>query len=141
MHEASDDMDFEHRALVAAQPDAWSVLQRMLEGFVDAVPVHSIEDGFQVLDGDERIDLIIATIAFDDSRMVEFLHAVKRNPPTSAIPFLCSRVLPSVLPDSLVHGMRNVCKKGGAVDLVDLSKLSPDAARGALRAAIRGCVQ
>jgi hypothetical protein len=133
-------MDSTHRALVAAQPGAWHVLQRMLTDVVEIVPVHSIEDGFQVLDND-RIDVIIATIAFDDSRMVEFLQAVKRNPPTSGIPFLCSRVLPSVLSDGMVESMRRLCKQCGAVDLLDLSRLAHDAARGALRAAIRACVQ
>jgi CheY-like chemotaxis protein len=134
-------MGLQHRVLVAAQPGAWSVLRRMLDNGVDAVPVHSIDDGFQVLDHDSRIDLIIATIAFDDSRMVEFLQAVKRNPPTRAIPFLCSRVLANVLPDSLLGAMRNVCKQCGAVDLVDISTLDPDAARGALRAAIEASLQ
>lgn len=112
---------------MAAQPGAWSVLRRRLDNGVEAVPVHSIDDGFQVLD--------------HDSRMVEFLQAVKRNPPTRAIPFLCSRVLANVLPDRLVGEMRNLCKQCGAVDLVDISTLDADAARAALRAAIDASLQ
>jgi response regulator RpfG family c-di-GMP phosphodiesterase len=134
-------MEQRRRTLVAAQPGAWSVLQRVLDELVEPVPVHSIDDGFRVLDHDSPVDLIIATIAFDDSRMVEFLQAVKRNPPTRAIPFLCSRVLANVLPDSLVGEMRNLCKQCGAVDLLDLSKLDSEAARGALRAAIQASLQ
>jgi hypothetical protein len=134
-------MQARHRTLVAAQPGAWSVLQRILDEVVEPVPVHSIEDGFQVLDEEPDVALIISTIAFDDSRMVEFLWAVKRNPPTRAIPFLCSRVLPNALPDNLVAGLRNLCKQCGAVDLVDIAGLDPRASRGALHAAIRACLQ
>jgi hypothetical protein len=117
-------MQARRRTLVAAQPGAWSVLQRILDEFVEP-----------------DVALIISTIAFDDSRMVEFLRAVKRNPPTREIPFLCSRVLPNALPDNLVPGLRNLCKQCGAVDLVDIAGLDPGASRGALCAAIRACLQ
>ena len=64
---------------------------------MDLVPVHSRADAFQALKHDpEGIDLIISTIAFDESQMVEFLQAVKRDADLSRIPFLCSRVLPGV---------------------------------------------
>lgn len=135
-------MGVRHRVLVAAQPAAWNVLQRMLNGTVDLVPVHSVEDAFRVLDHEAKsIDLVISTIAFDDSRMVEFLQAVRRNPPTSRIPFLCFRVLPGVLSDQLVEGMRAVCKQCGAADLVDVAKLPHDAAQSALRTAVKACLE
>ena len=78
------------------------------------LPVHTFEDAFNVLDHEAAsIDLIISTIAFGESRMVEFLQAVKRNPPTSGIPFLCSRILPSVLSDKLVDDMRVDARHAG----------------------------
>ena len=69
------------------------------------------------------IDLILSTIAFDDSRMVDFLQAVKADAEFSHIPFLCARVLPSILADHLVAHMRRVCTELGAVDLIDVANL------------------
>ena len=113
----------------------------MLEVFLDTVPAHTPADAFSVLEQESEIDLILTTIAFDDSRMIEFLQAVKRSAPTSAIPFLCSRILPSVLSDHLVESMRGVCRQCGACDLVDVAKLRPAAAQAALRAAVTSCLQ
>jgi hypothetical protein len=134
-------MEHRHRALIAAQPGAWSVLLGTLGDVLDLVPVHSKADAIQALNHDpDGIDLIISTIAFDESQMVEFLQAVKRDAKFRRIPFLCSRVLPSVLPDHLVDGMRGVCRQCGAVDLVDVARLPQEKARNALRAAVRSCL-
>src|SRR3954471_22624275 len=125
------------RALVAAQPAAWALMRAMLEGLIDLVPVHSKADAFQALQHDAgAIDLIISTIAFDDSQMVEFLQAIKRDPRTNRIPFLCARVLPGVLSDHLVARMRDVCKQCDAADLIDVAKLPRDEAQRVFRAAV-----
>jgi hypothetical protein len=72
--------------------------------------------------------------------MVEFLQAVKRNARTTGIPFLCSRVLPSVLSEGLLRSMRDVCKQCGAVDLVDIATLEKDAGQRMLRASVTACL-
>jgi hypothetical protein len=62
-----------------------------LEGILDLVPVHSRADAWVVLEQEAAdIDLIISTIAFDESRMVEFLQAV-RPMPSSAVYLSCAR--------------------------------------------------
>ena len=124
------------RVLVAAQPAAWAVLRMLLQECSDAVPVHSPADAFTLLRRPHQTDAILATIAFDDSRMLEFLQAVKRDRVLRKIPFLCLRVLPSVLPDNLVQKVGDVCKKCGAVDLIDLANLPPGAAASILRSAL-----
>jgi DNA-binding NarL/FixJ family response regulator len=134
-------MAVRQRALVAAQPVAWSALRAMLEDVIDLTPVHTRADAFRALEHDARpFDLIISTIAFDDSQMVEFLQAVKRDPKTNRIPFLCSRVVPGVLSDHLVDRMREVCKQCGAADLVDVANLPRDEAQNAMRASIAAAV-
>lgn len=125
-----------HRALVASQPAAWTIVRAMLEDVIDVVPVHTTADAFRALEHDAAFDVIVSTIAFDDSRMVEFLQAVKRNPTTNQIPFVCSRVVPGVLSDHLVDQMRSVCKQCAAVDLIDVARLPPDEARRVFRAAV-----
>src|SRR5437867_1517933 len=91
-------MQLKHRVLIAAQPAAAVVLKEMLDEVVDSISVHSASAGIAVLDAEPgRIALIISTVAFDDSRMLDFLQVVKRNEKTSGIPFVCCRVLSSVL--------------------------------------------
>jgi response regulator RpfG family c-di-GMP phosphodiesterase len=130
-------MNGSKRVLVAAQPLAWRVLEQMLGDVAELVVTHTTADAFKILER-ERIDLIVSTIAFDDSQMIEFLQAVKGSNSTAHIPFLCSRVLGGVLRDSMVSRMREVCKECGAVDLLDVARLPPDRAQAVLREAVVG---
>jgi response regulator RpfG family c-di-GMP phosphodiesterase len=133
-------MVIRHRVLIAAQPDARHLLETMLGEGLDLSPAHTIEDAFEIL-GRERIDLIVATVAFDESRMIEFLQMAKRSTSTSQIPFLCSRLLPGVLRDSMMASMRDACIQGGAVDFIDLARLPRDAAQEAIREAVAACLK
>ena len=134
-------MTIRRRALVAAQPAAWKLVRAMLDEVIDLVPAYTTAEAFRALASDApTIDLIISTIAFDDSQMLDFLQTVKSHPTLNHIPFLCSRVLPSVLPDHLVPAMRLVAKESGATDLVDVAMLPPEAARSVFRAAVASCV-
>jgi hypothetical protein len=128
-------MAAKHCVLIAAQPGAWQVLERMLGELFDLIQVESMVDAFLALELERsRIRLILCTVAFDDSRMLDFLHAVKRNDRTSAIPFLCCRVLPSALPNESWDRIAAVCKYAGAVDYIDLPNL--EATHGFDRAAL-----
>jgi len=112
-----------------------------LEDVLDLIPSHSRADAWLVLEQDAAdIDLIISTIAFDDSRMVDFLQAVKSDAEFSHIPFLCARVLPSILADHLVAHMRRVCTELGAVDLIDVANLPREKANSVFRTAVDACL-
>jgi hypothetical protein len=127
--------------VVAAQPAAWSFLFPLLEEKLELVPVHTRADAMQLLDYEGgRIDLILCTVAFDDSHMVEFLQSIKADPEYSRIPFLSVRIFPTVLSDHLVDGMRQVCKEFGAVDLLDVARMPREKAQQALRTAVDDCL-
>ena len=89
-------------------------------------------DAFRVLEA-EPVDLIVATLAFDESRMIEFLQAVKRVRTLRDIPFYCCRVVRGIITDDLVGRLAAVCKEGGAADFTDTAKLSPAAAARAIK--------
>ena len=127
------------RVLIAAQPHAAQVLQSMLRDLGSLVSAHTTADAFRVLE-QQPVDLIVATIAFDESRMLEFLVSVKGTPSVAHIPFLCSRVLAGALRDSLVGSMGDACKACGAVDFVDVARLPPDLAGTAMRKAVETCL-
>src|SRR5688572_17737466 len=137
-----DDMNSRHRILIAAQPEAAQALGRMLDGVVDVTAVHTIENAVKVLERDSgSLDLIICTIAFHESRMVEFLHQVKQTPSFSAIPFLCCRLFRSVISDRSMSGMATACKESGAVDLLDIAKLPESAAHAVLQNVVMAYVR
>lgn len=125
-----------HRVLIAAQPAAWRVLQRMLQDLAELYPAHTPAEAFAVLHDGRAVDLIITTIAFDDSQMIQFLQAVKGDRAARDIPVLCARVLQSVLADDLVERVGAVCRECGAVDFVDVANVNEHAAQEAVRAAV-----
>lgn len=129
-----------HRVLIAAQPHAAQVLQAMLRDIGNLIPAHTTADAFRILEH-QPIDLIVSTIAFDESRMLEFLVSVKGTASVAHIPFLCSRVLAGALRDSLVGSMGGACKACGAIDFVDVARLPPDLAETTMRTAVATCLQ
>lgn len=128
------------RVLIAAQPQASQVVQALLHDIADFIPAHTTADAFRILE-DQRIDLIVSTIAFDESRMLEFLVSVKGTASIAHIPFLCARVLVGALRDSLVGSMSDACKACGAVDFVDVARLPPDLAEATMRKAVETYLQ
>jgi DNA-binding NarL/FixJ family response regulator len=133
-------MHGKHRVLIAAQPSAWAVLKAMLGDLADLFPAHTTADAFKILER-ERIDLIVCTIAFDESQMMQFLESVKRTISAGRIPFLCARVLPGIVRDSLVPSIRDGCKALDAADLVDIARLPPERAQAAMRGAVEAFLQ
>ena len=129
-----------HRVLIAAQPHASQVLQAMLRDIGNLIPVHTTADAFRILEH-QQIDLIVSTIAFDESRMLEFLVSVKGTTSVAHIPFLCSRVVAGALRDSLVGSMGDACKACGAVDFIDVARLPPDLAQTTIRKAVETYLQ
>ena len=123
-------MAFRNRALIATQPGAWTVLVSTLEDVMELVPVHSRNDALQALKDDPSIDVIISTIAFDDSQMIEFLQAVKQDQDLSRIPFLCSRVPQSALPDRL-WGKCATCASNAAPPIWSTSPVCDPSKRAA----------
>jgi hypothetical protein len=125
----------QQRVLVAARPDVWHEIEPMLGDTMDLTPAHTTAEAFRVLERG-RVDLILSTVGFDESRMIEFLGAVKASA-FASIPFLCARVLPGLIRDALVASTRDACKACGAIDLVDVARLTADDAKSTLRAAVR----
>lgn len=127
------------RALIAVQPAAWPLVEGMLGDLLDLVPVYTIPEALGVLERDD-IDLIVSSLTFSESRTLEFLVAVKANPATAAIPFLCCRLLVGILSETLVESLGQAARLCGAVDFVNIGRLPRAAGRDALRAAVQSCL-
>src|SRR5688500_10742103 len=112
----------------------------MLSEVADLVAAHTTAHALKIVER-ERFDLIVCTIAFDESQMMDFLQAVMRSKLAAGTPFLCTRILPGVLRDSLVSTMRDACKECGAVDLIDVATLPAERAQALMREAATGALR
>lgn len=81
------------------------------------------------------IDVVVCTIAFDESRMLELLEALKHDPRTKDIPFVCCRVLPTILSNQALGRMEAACLALGASAYVDIPTL--EGQHGASLAAVK----
>ena len=83
------------KILVAASPEPRAVLKRILAGH-ELCCAETIPDGERLL-REQSFDLIICTIAFDESRLFEFLKLAKSAPDWARIPFVGARVRAHIL--------------------------------------------
>jgi len=107
------------RILAATAQPGYPVLQRLLGKDADMVFAFTIDDALRKL-RESDFDLIICTIHFDDSRMFDFERLARAAAPD--VPFVCSRLLDSILKDSLYEAMRvAVASLGG--EFIDRQEL------------------
>lgn len=69
----------------------------------------------------QAIDLIIAGIHFDESRMFDLLRYVQADPATNAIPVLCVKVLDDQIASTFLQAAAIASQALGAHDFVDFS--------------------
>ncbi len=119
--------------LLAAQPDAFHILAGMLGGLFEIHEAHTIRDALATLERHQRIALIICTVAFDDSRLFEFLQLVRDREATRDIPFIGCRVIASVLSDDSIDRLGQAFKFFGATEFVDIARLENATAAALLK--------
>ncbi len=106
--------------LVAANRPTIRIMQSVFADQAKVIGALSVEDALKVLPA--GVDLILCALQFNESRMFEFLKAVKSNPRTRSIPFFCVRHLPSVLRPTAFKGLQLACKSYGA-EFIDLAAM------------------
>jgi hypothetical protein len=124
--------------LVAASPPGLAVVRELLCDDFELVAVHSLRDAIERL-VQGGIDLILAGLQFDESIVPALLEAVRSEPSTRAIPFVCCRFLPTVLRDASLGAARQVCEALGA-EFIDFFELERDQGRAAAAEHLRSVV-
>jgi hypothetical protein len=76
--------------LIAASPEPRAIVERILAGH-ELFYAETMALAEQHL-RERMFELIICTIAFDESRMFDFLRLAKSKPEWQRIPFVCARV-------------------------------------------------
>jgi len=103
------------RVLLACTPQGLPIFRGILTD-VELVPALTEDEALKHLEDD--FDLILCSMQFDESRMLDFLVAAKKRSPD--IPFLCCRVLESELPQRSFTAAITAAKNAGAQGLVDV---------------------
>lgn len=126
--------------LVAVSPRAMELVRELLAADFELVPVRTVEEALQRL-ARGGIGGILAGLHFDGSRMPKLLDAVKAVPSMRQIPFVCCRLLPTLLTQASLRATRQVCEALGADDFVDALAIEQREGIAAARERLRGALQ
>ncbi len=123
------------KILVAATPEGYGIVSRALGDAAQLVPAFSsVEAAHRV----EEVDLLLCTVQFDESRMLELVSLVMRRFP--GVPCICCRVLPTDLPQASLRAAFTAAGNLGAVGFVDLPALEAAEGEGVAFAKLRATV-
>jgi hypothetical protein len=126
--------------LVAVSPRAMPLVHELLAEDFELVPVRNFEEALERLARGD-IDGILAGLHFDGSRMPKLLDAVKADPSTREIPFVCCRLLPTLLLQASLRAARQVCEVLGADEFVDVLDIEQREGIAAARERLRNALQ
>jgi DNA-binding NtrC family response regulator len=108
------------RIMVAASAEPRAIVERILEGH-QLVFAETMAQAEQLL-GESTLDLIICTIAFDDSKMFDLLRLAKSRSEWQQIPFICARVRPHILRSpTALRTAAFTCAALGAAGFLDIA--------------------
>jgi hypothetical protein len=97
-------------------------LERVLDGRAALIAVHTLEDAMALLTRDQRIDLVVAGMHFNESRMFDLLRYVRHAFPL--MPFVSCRVLQTRLAPSTIDAVAMSSESLGAAAHFDLPTAS-----------------
>ncbi|CAG0973156.1 hypothetical protein PHYC_01358 [Phycisphaerales bacterium] len=127
------------KILIAASPEPRAVLERMLAGH-DLVCAETMSQAVAFL-REGRVDLILCTVVFDESKMFDLLRLVKDAPEWQSIPFVGARVRPHVLrTPTALEAATLTCRLLGAAAFLDIADYQVDPERE-MRSAIERFLQ
>jgi hypothetical protein len=124
--------------LVAGTREAVDSAQAALGGEFELLTAYSVAEALERVES--GVELVLCNVRFDDSRMFDFLGALKANPPARAPPVVCFRVMRSRMSVGARRGIELALEALGVAVFLDLYELEQqhgaEAAQAALRAAV-----
>ncbi|HSN21062.1 MAG TPA: hypothetical protein VLS49_10300 [Usitatibacter sp.] len=109
------------RILLASTQEAELVLRRALRVLdADLLAAHRCESALRWIA--QGIDLMVCTMRFDESRMLDLAVTVERDGPH--VPFVACRVLASELPRPSLEAAFTAARELGAAATVDLPRIA-----------------
>ena len=132
--------DSPRRVLVAGTEDAIALVTDVLGREAEVVSAHSVDEALGYLDRPLRC--IVCSVRFDESRMFDFLQALRESPRDPPPRVICVRVSPPALLPATRDAIRAALEALEIRVFIDFPALvarqGTKAARERLRAAILG---
>lgn len=107
------------KVVVACTSESRPVLDEALSDIALPVMVLSEQEAVSCLD--DNVRLLVCTLRFDDSRMLEFVQSIHQR--FAQLPFVCCRVSRTRLPAQSLRTALETARNLGAVDVIDFYAL------------------
>ena len=106
------------RVLVAGTELAIETCGRLFGESVQLVAARSVEEALERVD--PSIELIISSVRFDESRMFDFLEALRAMRARCAAPVLCCRMVRQPLSPAMYHSIETAALALGVKAFLDM---------------------
>lgn len=110
------------RVLVAGTPDAIATVRVVLGATFNLVCAGSSEEALRAINA--PIDLIVCNVRFDESRMFDFLNAVRKRRDLRSVPIVCFRALDHPLTSAVRESIDTALQTFERATFVDLDAVA-----------------
>lgn len=110
------------RILAAGTTDAIEALTQLLHAEAELVPAYSVRDALDRFD--ERIDLVVCNVRFDESRMFDFLLALRQKRGGTGVCVVSFRIAGAELSPRMRSSIRGALEALGVDTFVDVPHLA-----------------
>ena len=124
--------------LVAGTPEGIATAQHALGNSFYYLPAYNVDQALSFLSDD--VDVIVCDVAFDSSRMFDFVHAARQVPTIRPIPIVCFRHQTRPLTRAIHEAIENALGLFGFTSFVDLYSLATQASVSHALSAFRAAV-
>lgn len=101
------------RILAAVGPGATKLAGDAIRRHGDLCQAENLDDAIRLI-SQHRFSLVISSVDFDESRMIDLLAHCGRLPRDERMPFLCVRTMPGLLPEHTYADIRKTANFFGA---------------------------
>ena len=130
--------DVDPIVLIAGTSDAIETAKQALGPAFSYRVAHSLEDAISQLSPD--LDVILCNVAFDSSRMFDFIRAARSLRSPKIVPIICFRHPRRALSEATHHGLELSLQEFERTSFVDLYALSKQGTVGGALSALRQAV-
>lgn len=110
--------------LVAGTSDAINLVKRVLDGEAEIACATSLDDALARLEHPPQ--KIVCSVRFDESRMFDFLKALRDAHPAVRSNVICLRAAPWPLPPATRHGIEKALEALGIGTFIDFQHVAEE---------------
>ena len=126
------------RILVAGTTDAIEALSEVLQNDAELIAAYSVRDALERFD--PKIDLVVCNVRFDESRMFDFLLALRQRPGGAEVRVVSFRIAGAELSPRMRSSIRSALEALGVETFVDVPQLEMQYGRTVALEALRQVV-